>query len=83
MRDISKNNFQFLDEEEGEEMDDVTHLFPNSKLPPVQLPLDYSLHTKHKTVASKPIKNKGGNDSYTRRCTHCSGRLSNNVYFYS
>ena len=34
-------------------------LFPASKLPPVQLPLDYSRHTRHKTVASKQVRSKG------------------------
>lgn len=63
MRDVGKNNLHFLDEEEGEEVDDVKQLFPTSKLPPVQLPLDYSLHARHKTVAPKPIKNKGKDGS--------------------
>ena len=35
---------------------DEKQLFSGSQLPPVQLPLDYSLHTRHRTVAPKQIK---------------------------
>lgn len=37
---------------------DEKQLFSTSKLPPVQLPLDYSLHARHRTVAPKQIKGK-------------------------
>ena len=35
-------------------------LFPDSKLPPIQLPLDYSLHARQKTVAVKNRISKCG-----------------------
>ena len=52
----SKCRFQFSDDEE-EEVKDMDlgeeEMFACSKLPPVQLPLDYSLHTRQKSVISR------------------------------
>lgn len=34
----------------------MDYLFLNSQYPPIQLPLDYQLHTRHRVVAPKKVK---------------------------
>lgn len=53
-------DFEEEEEQNGEQFqsEDVEDIFSSSKLPPVQLPLDYNLHLKRGTAAlpAKPVK---------------------------
>lgn len=67
--DTSEKSLAFIKEEEEEDMDvqekplvvppTQRQLFPGSQLPPIQLPLDYSLHTANR-MATPKLRVKGG-----------------------